>query len=630
MRYLRYALLGLLALAGLLGQRPPLSADEDVTPPALVEFSFAPTTIDTSSAEATVTVTVRVVDSQSGVAWAPSVAFNHPGTLQYRSVFMTIVAGDANDGTYQGVATFPQFSASGTWKVERVETTDTLGNPMRLFTSDLAAKGFPTDMTNVAVVDDRNAPTLVELSFAPTTIDTSSGEATVTVTVRVVDSQSGVAWAPSVAFKHPGTLQYRSVFMTLVAGDANDGTYQGAATFPQGSAFGIWKVERVEVNDKLGNPMRLFTPLLEALLFPTDLTNGPLELCGDALDNDGDTFVDEAPPCPALPPNTSVTGAIGSNANGVPVVLPCSALTITEANDPPADSVDIVIKADDGSTVASGSMTSADGTNWTFTFSAPCPGFGRLHIQKMVHSGAVSQNEFGTINLIDPSGIVYNQGTGEPVQGATVTLEVWKGSQFITFDEVANPFSASPAVNPQLTDADGRYGWLVVPGTYRVRVAKEGCPAAVSGEVTVPPPVTDLDVGLSLPPWPVPVGDEDCDGFTSAIESFAGTDPLAACPATPTPNDEDPDAWPPDWDDSQTVDLADLLLTVDTDGDTIPDLGFKKAYGTDMDGTPNEGGGVYHPRFDLNHANSAPGGDPDINLVDLLPFKQVFSMSCTP
>jgi hypothetical protein len=42
-------------------------------------------------------------------------------------------------------------------------------------------------------------------------------------------------------------------------------------------------------------------------------------------------------------------------------------------------------------------------------------------------------------------------------------------------------------------------------------------------------------------PWEVPTGDQDCDGFTTAIENYLGTDPLDACP-----DDTSDDAWPLD------------------------------------------------------------------------------------
>ena len=101
---------------------------------------------------------------------------------------------------------------------------------------------------------------------------------------------------------------------------------------------------------------------------------------------------------------------------------------------------------------------------------------------------------------------------------------------------------------------------------------------------------------------------------------FVGTLPLTACPATADPIDEEPDAWPPDWNDDRTVNLPDLLLTLDTDADTIPDAGFKTSLGaTDPDP-------LYFPRFDLNM-------DGTIAIDDLLgvpnSFKSLFGLSCT-
>ncbi|UCH86720.1 MAG: hypothetical protein JSU97_09435 [Dehalococcoidia bacterium] len=53
--------------------------------------------------------------------------------------------------------------------------------------------------------------------------------------------------------------------------------------------------------------------------------------------------------------------------------------------------------------------------------------------------------------------------------------------------------------------------------------------------------------------WYVPVGDDDCDGFTTTAEEHAGTDPLDACPDVagspglcPGPTCDGDDAWPLD------------------------------------------------------------------------------------
>lgn len=54
--------------------------------------------------------------------------------------------------------------------------------------------------------------------------------------------------------------------------------------------------------------------------------------------------------------------------------------------------------------------------------------------------------------------------------------------------------------------------------------------------------------------WFVPVGDIDCDGFTTTVESHVGTDPNLTCAP--------PDAWPPDFNNSNVTDFSDLSVIV--------------------------------------------------------------------
>ena len=62
-------ILTVLAMVGALLFVAPVaaSADEDVSPPELAEFSFAPTSVDTSSGSADVTFTFDVTDDLSGL-----------------------------------------------------------------------------------------------------------------------------------------------------------------------------------------------------------------------------------------------------------------------------------------------------------------------------------------------------------------------------------------------------------------------------------------------------------------------------------------------------------------------------------------------------------------------------------
>ena len=54
--------------------------------------------------------------------------------------------------------------------------------------------------------------------------------------------------------------------------------------------------------------------------------------------------------------------------------------------------------------------------------------------------------------------------------------------------------------------------------------------------------------------WFVPVGDPDCDGFTTTLEDHVGTNPTLACGTN---------AWPPDIDESGTVSAGDVFTIFD-------------------------------------------------------------------
>ncbi len=122
--------------------------------------------------------------------------------------------------------------------------------------------------------------------------------------------------------------------------------------------------------------------------------------------------------------------------------------------------------------------------------------------------------------------------------------------------------------------------------------------AVIRGETVIPMRPCDVDTELAV--------DLDGDEFDLGIELFTLTDPETACAATPDMNDEDPDAWPPDWDDSQVPNLLDLLP-------------FKAHFNATDPMDPR-----YGRRYDL----FADGAN---NLLELLPFKPYFNDNrCTP
>jgi len=100
--------------------------------------------------------------------------------------------------------------------------------------------------------------------------------------------------------------------------------------------------------------------------------------------------------------------------------------------------------------------------------------------------------------------------------------------------------------------------------------------------------------------WQTPLGDGDCDGWTTGIEFTLTTDPLDNCP-----DNASDDAWPPDMDNSKMINISDL----------VP---FKPHFGATDPSDP-----IYDTRYDLDLSGS-------INISDLVLFKPFFGLSCTP
>jgi hypothetical protein len=90
-------------------------------------------------------------------------------------------------------------------------------------------------------------------------------------------------------------------------------------------------------------------------------------------------------------------------------------------------------------------------------------------------------------------------------------------------------------------------------------------------------------------------------GTWSEADYKLGTNANSACPATATPNDEPVDAWPPDFDDSGTVSVTDVLALKPVFGQTVPPAS---------------------PRFDLVPTAS-------IGISDILALKTYFGTTCS-
>ena len=76
----------------------------------------------------------------------------------------------------------------------------------------------------------------------------------------------------------------------------------------------------------------------------------------------------------------------------------------------------------------------------------------------------------------------------------------------------------------------------------------DGTPAQIKAEVS------SDNCPTTPTPWPTPIDDGDCDGFTDADEGSIGTDAADACL-----DDGTDDCWPSDFDMNTVVNISDVV-----------------------------------------------------------------------
>lgn len=284
-------LIAFLSAITLLAPHPLIATAQsgDTTPPVLTAFTFVPASINTDSGDATITVSAQATDDLTGVCANPDNSsgcvplqahFVNQSSGQNYNVVLDLVAGTYNDGTFRGTITFPEYSASGAWDVQFVVLSDANGNLVYIYEPELNGKGFQTQLTNTGSIQDVTPPVLTAFSFAPTSIDTDSGDATVTVTAQAKDDLTGVCANPDnssgcvplqVHFANLPTGQSYDAVLDLTSGTYKDGTFEGQLTFPRYTAAGTWDVQRVAISDKIGNLVYLSESDLTSKGFSTQL-----------------------------------------------------------------------------------------------------------------------------------------------------------------------------------------------------------------------------------------------------------------------------------------------------------------------------------------------------------------------
>jgi len=122
---------------------------DDTIPPALVDLSFTPDTINVGGGDQIVTFTWELTDELACVEYA-TLRLKSPSDGQYRDTHANVsylISGDMNNGVFESTATFPQYSEVGVWYIEFVYLIDSLNNSQYLYKADLKAIGIATEIT---------------------------------------------------------------------------------------------------------------------------------------------------------------------------------------------------------------------------------------------------------------------------------------------------------------------------------------------------------------------------------------------------------------------------------------------------------------------------------------------------
>lgn len=230
----------------------------------------------------------------------------------------------------------------------------------------------------------------------------------------------------------------------------------------------------------------------------------------------------------------------------------------------------VLTAASSGSTSVEGNLDSIASTQFTleFFYSGNCDVSGSGEGASFLGSAVVTTDGAGEVTFAETFGT--NVAPGDFVT-ATVTDPAGNTSEFSECEVVTG------APTPD-GDLDG------------VADSVDNCPDWPNS-------------GQELPSWPVPAGDSDCDGFDLARETTVGTLATQQCAGTVTVNDEPVDAWPPDFNDSRLVSLADVLM-------------MGPVYNQATGGDPAR------MRFDLNASGS-------VTLADVLLMGPFYNKSCS-
>jgi hypothetical protein len=229
----------------------------DTVAPRLIGLRLDRRSVDTRRHDAVVQATARV---RSGHAQPKRVTVTAVDGRRFVSMTLHRVRSSGGGTTWRGPLRIPTWVGDGRWTL-RVALVDRVGNVRQYSARNLATLGRRHHVDRSFVVDsrvDRRQPTATGLTFAPPSVDVSTGDVQVQAAVRARDAASGVAGVRLRLFDPDDSDVIYDTRLLLRAGTAHDGTWQAAATVPHcGAVPGTWNAQLL-VTDRSGRVHHYF------------------------------------------------------------------------------------------------------------------------------------------------------------------------------------------------------------------------------------------------------------------------------------------------------------------------------------------------------------------------------------
>ncbi len=243
----------------------------DVTAPEVVAWAFEPDEIDTDEEDVELKLYVRFRDDISGISYLydPQARFRSAETgdnYYYLDFTFEIMdedgicegldedftsglngCGDEMDGIYVATKNLRRYSPKGTWELEYLYVRDNDNNSFDTYGDN----GVEMSFLNSATTQDITPPVLNSLTMTPSHFNSNLGDQTITVTMQVQDDLSGVT---SANVNIRPLIGSEGISETV---ELEDPLLNGEITFtitiPQGSKTGLWVVEGLGIEDRIGN-----------------------------------------------------------------------------------------------------------------------------------------------------------------------------------------------------------------------------------------------------------------------------------------------------------------------------------------------------------------------------------------